>query len=93
MQKRGFVYILSNQRNGTLYVWVTSNLVKRIHEHKNKIFQWFTAKYSIDKLMRFQEFSTIQEAIEAEKKLKAGNRKSKLFLIERDNPNREEIIV
>lgn len=89
--KKWYVYIMSNKRNWTLYVWVTSNLEQRTLQHKNKRFWWFTAKYDTDKLMRFQEFSSITEAIEREKKLKWWNRKQKIKLIEDSNPNWEDL--
>ena len=83
----GFVYIVFNQRNGTLYTGVTSNLVKRIHEHKTKAnSQSFTAKYNVSKLGYFEVFEDMQNAIAREKQIKAGSRKKKLALIEKHNP-------
>lgn len=81
-----YVYILASQRNGTLYVGVTSNLIRRIWEHKNKLVAGFTSKYSIDKLVYFEEFGNIGQAIQREKRLKEWPRKWKLNLIEQDNP-------
>ncbi len=66
----GFVYILFNKRNGTLYVGVTSNLVKRIYEHKNKLVDGFTKKYGVDKLGYYEVYDDIASAIIREKKLK-----------------------
>jgi putative endonuclease len=66
----GYIYILASERNGTLYIGVTSNLIKRVWEHKNKIFKGFTSKYTIDRLVYFESFGTIQEAIHREKRLK-----------------------
>ena len=85
--KRAYVYILSNKRNGTLYVGVTSNLVKRIFEHKEKVVKGFSAKYNLDLLVYYEEWWNIEEAIQREKQLKAGNRKKKLSLIESINPD------
>ena len=85
-EKQGYVYILFNKRNGTLYTGVTSNLVKRIYEHKNKMVEGFTCKYSVDKLGYYEIHSSIISAIEHEKKIKGGSRKKKLELIENINP-------
>ena len=89
--KRAHVYILSNKRNGTLYVGVTSNLVKRIFEHKEKVVNGFSAKYNLDLLVYYEEWWSIEEAIQREKKLKAGNRKKKLNLIESINPDWKDL--
>lgn len=86
MEKKGFVYILFNKRNGTLYIGVTSNLVKRIHEHKTKVVKGFTEKYNTDKLGYFEIYSDIRTAIEREKQLKDYSREKKIELIEKDNP-------
>lgn len=82
----GYTYILFNKRNGTLYIGVTSNLVKRVYEHKNKLVDGFTKKYNIDKLGYYEIFDDIEEAIIREKKLKGVSRKKKLELIEMNNP-------
>ncbi len=87
----GFVYILFNKRNGTLYVGVTSNLVKRIYEHKNKLIEGFTKKYSVDKLGYYEVYDDIASAIIREKKLKGTSRKKKLDLIETINPNWQDL--
>lgn len=86
MNKKGYVYILFNKKNGTLYVGVTSDLVKRVYEHKNKFVDGFTKKYSVDKLGYYEVFDNILQAIEREKQLKAGKRKTKIELIENFNP-------
>ncbi len=80
-----YVYILTNKRNGTLYTGVTSNLQKCIYE-QNKLVKGFTQKYSIDKLVYFEETNDVNIAIQREKQLKAGSRKKKLELIESHNP-------
>ena len=82
----GYTYILFNKRNGTLYIGVTSNLVKRVYEHKNKLADGFTKKYNIDKLAYYEVYDDIEEAIIREKKLKGASRKKKLELIEMNNP-------
>jgi len=85
--KNGYVYILFSQRNGTLYTGVTSDLAKRVYEHKQKFVQGFTKKYSVDKLGYYEIFDDIVYAIEREKQIKGGSRKDKLALIEKENPN------
>ena len=82
MDKKWYTYILSFMKNGTLYVWVTSNLEKRVYEHKNWMFEGFTKKYNVHRLVRYQEFSTIIEAIEYEKIIKKWRREKKIKLIE-----------
>ena len=89
--KGAYVYILSNKRNGALYVGVTSNLVKRIFEHKEKVVNGFSAKYNLDLLVYYEERWSIEEAIQREKQLKAGNRKKKLGLIESINPDWKDL--
>jgi len=84
--KRGFIYILTNKFNRVLYVGVTSHLAKRIEEHKLKLTEGFTKKYNLSKLVYFEELPSIMEAIEAEKKIKAGSRKKKIALIRNVNP-------
>ncbi|MDA3055190.1 MULTISPECIES: GIY-YIG nuclease family protein [unclassified Campylobacter] len=84
--KQYFVYILFNERNGTLYIGVTNDLKRRIYEHKNKIFKGFTEKYGVDKLGYFESCDSVESAILREKQLKGGSRKQKLALIESVNP-------
>jgi len=79
------VYILANQKNGTTYVGVTSNPLKRIWEHKNDIIEGFTKKYQVHTLVYYEVCSSMDSAILREKQLKAGSRKKKLFLIEKEN--------
>lgn len=73
-----YVYILTNKRNGTLYVGVTNNLVRRMYEHKNKLITGFSQKYGLNNLVYYDHTSDIQEAIEFEKKTKGWTRKKKL---------------
>ena len=86
MDKEYYVYVLANQRNGTLYVGVTSNLIKRIWEHKNKAVEGFTQKYNVDKLVYFEQYSDPENAIKREKRLKKYNRQWKVELIAKENP-------
>lgn len=83
---KAYVYVLASQRNGTLYVGSTTNLVQRIWQHKNKVIEGFTAKYDVNKLVYYQEFTSILDAGEKEKKIKNRGRKWKLNLIEQFNP-------
>ena len=89
--KKGYVYILFNKRNGTLYTGVTSDIVKRIYEHKNKLVDGFTKTYSVDKLGYYEISDNMESAIIKEKQIKAGNRKNKLKLIESINPNWDDL--
>lgn len=83
--KQGYTYILTNKNNTTLYVGVTSDLVKRIWEHKNHVVEGFTKKYKIDKLVYYEKLDDIQVAIEREKYLKGKTRTYKNQLIESQN--------
>lgn len=86
--KPGFIYIITNKNNSTLYIGVTSNLIQRIEEHKQKRYQnSFSARYNLDKLVYYETFQMIGDAIGREKQLKGGSRASKIKLIERINPN------
>ena len=82
-----FVYILANQKNGTLYIGVTNNLKRRIIEHKISIVKGFTQMYEVDKLVYFEEYHDINDAIYREKCLKKWKREWKIKLIEENNPN------
>lgn len=75
-----------NKANNVIYTGVTSNLQKRIYEHKNKMVESFTSKYNITKLVYYEIFDSIEEAILREKQIKAGSRKKKLELIKNMNP-------
>jgi len=86
-----YIYILANKRNGTLYIGVTSNLVKRVYEHKNNIIDGFTKKYSIHKLVYYEITDDIESAIRREKQLKKWNRKWKMNLIEKNNPEWKDL--
>ena len=91
-KKKGYVYILFNKRNGTLYTGVTSFLKRRVYEHKTKLHpNSFTAKYSVDKLGYYEKFVSIKEAIEREKQIKGGSRATKIALIESTNPYWEDL--
>jgi putative endonuclease len=82
-----WVYILCSKRNGTIYIGVTNDLVRRIYEHKEHLVPGFTKKYDVTKLVHVEQFSEIQEAIYREKCLKKWKRQWKLNLIEGNNPD------
>jgi putative endonuclease len=81
-----YVYILASRRNGTLYIGVTNDLVRRLSEHKGKLVPGFTRKYGVDKLVYFEEYASILEARTGERTLKRWQRVWKLELIEKMNP-------
>jgi putative endonuclease len=83
---QAYVYILSSQRNGTLYIGVTSDLIKRIYQHRNNLSEGFTKKYKVHRLVYFETTPSITGAIQREKQLKQWRRKWKIELIEKDNP-------
>ena len=85
--KKGYVYILTNPKNTVLYIGVTSNLVKRIWQHKNKSIDGFSKKYNLTKLIYFEIFESIDEAILREKRMKKWRRNWKENLINQTNPN------
>jgi len=80
------VYILANKRNGTLYIGVTNDLIKRVYQHKKDIVPGFTNKYGVHKLVYYEQVDDIRSAIEREKQLKKWSRRWKLELIESTNP-------
>ncbi|NCA68100.1 MAG: GIY-YIG nuclease family protein [Clostridia bacterium] len=81
------VYILTNKNNTVLYIGVTSDITKRIYQHKNKMIDGFTKKYNVDKLVHFEISNDVNSAIEREKQLKKWRRDKKVALIEEDNPS------
>lgn len=83
--KEYYVYILTNLSNNVLYVGVTNNLNRRMYEHKNKLILGFTSKYNLNKLVYFESFSSIKDAIENEKRIKGWLRSKKLALINQFN--------
>ncbi len=87
MIKAAYVYILSNHKNGPLYVGVTSNLKQRMYQHKHHLLKGFTQKYNLTRLVWYQHGEDISAAISLEKKIKNRNRKWKIDLIESKNPD------
>ena len=86
-----YVYILSNQRNTVLYTGVSNDLIRRLWEHKNSTDKGFTKRYNVEKLIYFEDFSSIGDAIAREKQIKAGSRKKKIDLIESMNPEWKDL--
>ncbi|MFH1122121.1 MAG: GIY-YIG nuclease family protein [Pseudomonadota bacterium] len=86
MNKQPAVYILTNKRNGTLYVGVTSDLVKRVWQHKNEMVDGFTKRYALHRLVWYELHENMESAIKREKRLKNWERVWKLELIESSNP-------
>jgi len=86
MQKSGYVYILASKQNGTLYIGVTSNLVKRTYEHRNEVMDGFSKKYGTKLLVYYEAHDEIAAAITSEKQMKKWNRAWKIRLIEDANP-------
>jgi putative endonuclease len=84
--KQPTVYILASKPHGTIYVGVTSDVSARIHSHKTNAVEGFTKKYGVHTLVYAEAFETMNEAILREKQLKAGSRRKKIELIEKDNP-------
>ena len=82
-----YVYILTNKKNGTLYIGISNNLERRVFEHKNKLVEGFTKKYSLDKLVYFESFQNVSDAIKREKQLKNWKRLWKIDLVEIENPD------
>ena len=91
MRKEPAVYLLTNKPNGTLYIGVTSDLPKRIWEHRNKAIRGFSEKYNLTRLVYFELYRDMREAISREKQLKAGSRRSKVELIESSNPDWKDL--
>ena len=83
--KSYYVYILASKRNGTLYIGITNDLVRRVYEHKHDISEGFTKKYRIHNLVYYEEYEDVYRAIEREKQMKKWKRKWKIELIEKHN--------
>ena len=82
-----YTYIMASQRYGILYVGVTSDLIRRVNEHKNDLDEGFTKKYQVHRLVYFEQYEDVNQAIRREKRLKEWHRNWKIALIEIDNPN------
>jgi putative endonuclease len=86
MDKQPCVYLMASKRNGTLYVGVTSNLVRRVSQHKNGSLSGFTERYAVKRLLWYELHGTMESAISREKRIKNWKRAWKLELIEKNNP-------
>jgi len=91
MSKPGFVYIMASRRNGTLYIGVTSDLPKRVWEHKEGVIDGFTKKYGCKMLVWFEHHGDIEQAIRRERQMKEWRRAWKLRVIEEMNPNWDDL--
>ena len=83
--------MLASQRNGTLYIGVTNDLIRRVYEHKTKAVPGFTSQYAVDRLVWFDQTDSVESAIAAEKRLKRWNRAWKVALIEKANPQWQDL--
>jgi len=91
MDRQYCVYIITNKNNSTLYTGITSNLVQRIYQHKQKQVDGFSKKYNLNKLVYFECTVDVLSAIHREKQIKAGSRKKKIYLIESMNPKWKDL--
>jgi len=91
MNKEFYVYILASKRNGTLYIGITSNLIKRVWEHKNDLVEGFTKRYNVKNLVYYEVHADAQNAITREKRIKKWRRAWKLKLIEEKNPDWKDL--
>lgn len=87
MDKKSYIYIMTNYDETVLYTGVTSDLIKRVYEHKNKLQEGFTNKYNTNKLVYFEVFDSTESAILREKQIKGGSRAKKIKLIKDFNPS------
>ena len=91
IMKQYYVYILTNKKQGTLYIGVTSDLRKRVYEHKEKLLDGFTEKYNLRKLVYYDSTEDVYSAITQEKRLKKWKRQWKIDLIEKSNPGWKDL--
>lgn len=91
MSKIWYIYIMTNKKWWTLYIWVSSNLPQRIYQHKEWLIEWFTKNYWLKNLVYYEECSTIENAIIREKQLNWGSGKQKIDLIELNNKEWEDL--
>ena len=91
MSKNFCVYILASKPNGTLYIGVTSDLIKRIWQHKESLVDGFTKQYNVKQLVYYEQHDNAESAIRREKRLKEWRREWKIALIEKNNPNWKDL--
>ena len=91
MNKHYYTYIITNKSNRVLYTGITSDLKKRIYQHKEKLITGFSSKYNVNKLVYYEIYEDPENAILREKQIKAGSRKNKIKLIENMNKNWKDL--
>ncbi|TAK78239.1 MAG: GIY-YIG nuclease family protein [Gammaproteobacteria bacterium] len=91
MSKEYYIYLLTNQHGNVLYTGVTNNLIRRVYEHKNKLQKGFTERYNVDRLVYYEAYSNIADAITREKQIKGWSRKKKNELINQLNPKWDDL--
>ena len=91
MKSGGYIYIMTNDKMGTLYIGSTSDLIGRVWQHKNKTFRGFTSKYNLDKLVYYEWHNCLENMVQRERQLKEWNRNWKIRLIIQKNPNWDEL--
>ena len=91
MDRYSYVYLLTNNNNSVIYTGVTTGLIKRINQHKHKQTPGFSSRYNLSKLVYYEVFETVNDAIKREKQIKAGSRKDKLKLTKSTNPEFEDL--
>jgi len=91
MMKNYFIYIVTNKSRGTLYIGMTNNLLRRGYEHRKGLIDGFSKKYNLKRLVYFEVFNSVEDAIQREKRLKKWSRLWKINLIEKANPNWDDL--
>jgi putative endonuclease len=91
MEEQAYIYFMSNRYNKVLYVGITSNLIKRVWEHKNQVVDGFTKRYNLNKLVYYEIYDDIETAINREKQIKSWPRKKKIVLINAFNPSWDDL--
>jgi len=91
MSKEYYIYLLTNKHNNVLYTGVTNDLIRRVYEHKNKVQKGFTEKYNVDRLVYYEMYNDISDAITREKQIKGWTRKKKNELISQFNPKWKDL--
>ena len=89
--KNYYIYIMAGKKNGTLYIGITNDLVKRVYEHKNDINEGFTKKYKVHILVYYEAYNDVNSAMKREKQMKKWKRQWKIELIEKNNPNWKDL--
>lgn len=93
MEKTFYVYILASKRNGALYIGFTSNLARRVYEHRNGLIEGFSKKYNVHHLVYYENFLYVDQALNREKRLKKWKRQWKIDLVEKFNPEWRDLYI